>query len=139
MTKRRALTSARIAEQPIAESAGMRALVEQLVLVMAPMVREIAAHSLSPGELILRRMMTDDRREEIFVTKSELRASLSDLSDADREFFAPLELNHDAPLAAAVARRLSQAPTEEQRQDRDPPSGIKRSNRPPPLRSGMGG
>jgi hypothetical protein len=137
--KRRALTSARIAEQPIDESTGMRAFVEQLVLVMAPMVREIAAHSFSPGELVLRRMMADDRREEIFVTKAELRTILGDLTEMDRELFAPLELHHDAPLAPAIVRRLSQAPMEEQREDRDPPSGIKRSNRPPPLRSGMGG
>ena len=136
-SKRRTLTSARIAEEPIEESAGMRAFVEQLVLVMAPMVREIAAHSFTPGELVLRRMMADDRREEIFVNKSELRAILDDLSAADREFFAPLELDQD--VAAAVARRFSQAPPEERREDRDPPSGVKRSNRPPAMRSGMGG
>ena len=137
LAKRRALTSARIADEPVEESAGMRSLVEQLIQVMAPMVREIAEHSLSPGELVLRRMMGDDRREEVFITKSELRASLDDLTDVDREFFAPLEL--DQEVAPAVARRFSQAPVAEQREDRDPPSGIKRSNRPPPLRSGMGG
>ena len=137
LTKRRALTSARIADEPIEESAGMRALVEQLIVVMGPMIREIAEHSLSPGELVLRRMTGDDRREEVFITKSELRAHLDDLTDADREFFAPLEL--DQEVAPAVARRFSQAPAAALREDRDPPSGIKRSNRPPPLRSGMGG
>jgi hypothetical protein len=74
-TKRRAITSARVAEQPIEESPGMRSVIEKLLLVLAPMVREIAAHSMSPNELVLRRMMGDDRREEIAVTKAELRAN----------------------------------------------------------------
>jgi hypothetical protein len=134
--KRRALASARIAGQLVEESTGMRSFVEQLVQVVAPMVRDVAAHSLSPGELVLRRMLGDDRREEIFVTKSELAAALEDLSDADRRFFAPLEL--DPWSAPASVHRSSPVATKLRDEDRDPPSGIKRSNRPPPMRSGVG-
>jgi hypothetical protein len=133
--KRRALTSARLGDEPIEESTRMRAFVEQLVQVLAPMVREIAAHSSSPSELVLRRMMGDDRREEIFVGKSELLASLEGLSDADRQLFAPLELGD---WSAARASHISRAP-EHRDEDRAPPSGVKRSNRPPPMRSGAGG
>ncbi|MET0591463.1 MAG: hypothetical protein ABW133_02110 [Polyangiaceae bacterium] len=131
-TKRRALTSARLDDEPVEQSARMRAFVEQLMRVVAPMVREIAAHSLSPGELVLRRMIGGDRREEIFVTTAELQATLDGLSDADRQLFSPLELDSGA-LPTAWATRVSQAPAA--RSDRAPESGVKRSNRPPPMRS----
>jgi hypothetical protein len=138
-TKRRALTSARLGEDSIEQSGRMRAFVEQLAQVVGPMVREIAAHSLSPSELVLRRMMGDDRREEIFVSKVELQANLDGLSDADRQLFAPLELQTGTPAVSAIASRVSQAPPEGKDEERAPPSGARRSNRPPPMRSGLGG
>jgi hypothetical protein len=138
-TKRRALTSARLGEDSIEHSSRMRSFVEQLIQVLGPMVREIAAHSLSPGELVLRRMMGDDRREEIFVSKLELQANLDGLSDADRQLFAPLELEAGAPAVNANASRVSHAPADVKDEDRIPPSGARRSNRPPPMRSGVGG
>jgi hypothetical protein len=138
-TKRRALTSARLGEDSIEQSSRMRAFVEQLAQVVGPMVREIAAHSLSPSELVLRRMMGDDRREEIFVSKVELQANLDGLSDADRQLFAPLELQTGTPAVSAIASRVSQAPPEGKDEERAPPSGARRSNRPPPMRSGLGG
>jgi hypothetical protein len=138
-TKRRALTSARLDEAPVEQSAQMRTLVDRLVQVLAPMVREIAAHSLSPGELVLRRMIGDDRREEIFVTKAELRANLEGMSDADRQLFAPLELNAGGAAPSTMPGRVSQVPTSSNDEDRAPASGVKRSNRPPPMRSGMSG
>jgi hypothetical protein len=134
-TKRRAVTSARVAEQPIEESPGMRSVIEKLLLVLAPMVREIAAHSMSPGELVLRRMMGDDRREEIFVTKEELRANLEGLSPEDRRLFDPLELGQaDTRVANATPRAASPSPAAGPVDDHHvPPSGVTRSNRPPPL------
>jgi hypothetical protein len=133
-TKRRALKSASIAGQPVEDCGGMRTFVEQLIQVLSPMVREIAAHSLSPGELVLRRMLGDDRREEIFVSKAELAASLDDLSDADRRFFAPLDLD---PWSAPRASTPGAGPARDD--EHAPASGIKRSNRPPPMRSGTNG
>lgn len=132
-TKRRALTSAKLDDEPVEQSARMRAFVEQLMRVVGPMVREIAAHSLSPGELVLRRMIGGDRREEIFVTTAELQATLEGLGDADRQLFLPLELDSGA-LPTAWATRVSQAPARPS-SDRAPESGVKRSNRPPPMRS----
>jgi hypothetical protein len=132
--QRRALRSASVAGQPIEDCAGMRLFIEQLIQVLSPMVREIAAHSLLPGELVLRRMLADDRREEIFIPKSELAASFEDLNEADRRMFAPLDLDPwRAPRASTPA---AGRPVDE---DHAPPSGVKRSNRPPPMRSGMGG
>jgi hypothetical protein len=137
-TKRRSLTSARLDDEPVEQSARMRAFLERLVQVLAPMVREIAAHSLSSGELVLRRMIGEDRREEIFVTKSELHASLEGMSDADRQLFAPLELDGGGAIPNATTGRVAQVP-HDQDKERAPESGIKRSNRPPPMRSGMSG
>jgi hypothetical protein len=83
-------------------------------------------------------MIGEDRREEIFVTKSELQASLQGLSDVDRQLFAPLELDGGGAVSNATTGRVSQVP-QRQDEDRAPESGVKRSNRPPPMRSGMSG
>ena len=49
-----------------------RVLAERLVTAIAPTVQKIARHSRSPGELVLRRLLADDRREEVFISTSEL-------------------------------------------------------------------
>ena len=131
-TKRRAVTQARVDGVPIEESSGMRSLVEKLVQVMAPMVREIAAHSLSPDELVLRLMRGDGRREEIFIAKAELRANLDELNAADRRLFDPLQLGQ--PSTEATSARPRPTPAEsDASEEQAPPSGVKRSNRPPPM------
>jgi hypothetical protein len=57
---------------------------------MAPVVQEIAARSQSPGELVLRRLLADDRREEVFLSKSELRRKLEPLPEGERALFDTL-------------------------------------------------
>jgi hypothetical protein len=42
-------------------------LVERLVAMLAPIVGEIAQRSPTPNELVIRRLLADNRREEIFV------------------------------------------------------------------------
>lgn len=83
--------------------------VERLVAMMAPIVKEIAARSLTSTELILRRLLSNDRREEIFVTKATLRDKLAVLPEDTRAMFDALGLSvvGDKPKAAAVA---SEAP-----------------------------
>ncbi len=110
VTNRRALTAAQVAGQSVPEYEGMRGMVEQLVQVMTPFVREISLHSLSPSELVLRRLLADDRREEIFVSKSELRAKISDLPDDDRRLFDPLELDEPVTIADSGTSRRHDAP-----------------------------
>jgi hypothetical protein len=83
----------------------MRDLIERLLLVLAPLVRDLSAHSLSPSELVLRRMIGDDRREEIFVTKAELRAKFSDLEEDDRRLFDVLDLGE--PMGGGANPRRS--------------------------------
>jgi hypothetical protein len=67
-------------------------LVQRLVEVMAPTVREIAARSGSAEELVLRRELGDGRREERFVRRADLLAKLSPLPGVHRGLFVPLEL-----------------------------------------------
>ncbi len=63
-----------------------------LISKMAPIVREITKHSLNPNELVLRRLLGKDRREEIFVTKASLIARVNGLPSPRRALFAPLDL-----------------------------------------------
>jgi hypothetical protein len=104
-SRRKTLVSGQIAERPIQESEAMRDFIERLLLVLAPPVRDLSAHSLSPSELVLRRMIGDDRREEIFVTKAELRAKFSDLEEDDRRLFDVLDLGE--PVGGGANPRRS--------------------------------
>jgi hypothetical protein len=78
-------------------------LVERLVSSMSPVVREIAGHSLVPGELVLKRLLSDDRREEIFVSKAELETKIRRLPTAMQKLFSPLGLGADGSPAPPSA------------------------------------
>ncbi len=75
-------------------------LAERLIGAVAPTVHKIAQHSRSPGELVLRRMLGEDRREEIFVPVADLTRRWANLPPAGKEVFAPLRLEVDpaAPI-----------------------------------------
>ncbi|MCC6994453.1 MAG: hypothetical protein IT370_07480 [Deltaproteobacteria bacterium] len=89
---RKALVQAALDGQLLRQVERPVVLVERLVTVMAPIVREIAAHSLSPTELVLRRPISADHREEIFVPKAELTRKLEALPESERAMFEPLGL-----------------------------------------------
>jgi len=89
---RRTLAEAQLDGQPLSNIERPGLLVERLIQHLAPIVREIATRSSSPDELVLRRLLSEDRREEIFVTKSELRRRLEPLPPPLRGLFAPLGL-----------------------------------------------
>lgn len=84
-------------------------LVQRLVEVMAPTVREIAARSGSEQELIIRRLLGDGRREERFVRRSELLEKLEPLPAAARALFTPLALGAvpGKPPADEVSEEIS--------------------------------
>src|SRR5687768_4360871 len=88
-------------------------VVEKLVAMMAPITNEISKRSLKPTELVLRRMLGNDRREEVFVEKSTLREKYEGLAPALRAHFAPL--GFDPPTATppppAVSAGDSAEPT----------------------------
>ncbi len=111
-------------------------LVERLVAMLAPVVGEIARRSPSPNELVIRRLLADNRREEIFVGKATLRAKYAELPDAQRALVAPLGLDPPAlpgpPPAAPRDREASTVRAEVASSVRPPPL----ASRPPPPPSG---
>ena len=66
--------------------------VERLVAMMGPIVCAIAERTVTKTELILRRELSGDRREEIFVAKTTIRAKYAPLPPALRAKFTPLGL-----------------------------------------------
>jgi hypothetical protein len=87
---RRAVTDAKLDGESLRSHAEPAVLVERLIAMLAPEVQEIAARSQSPGELVLRRLLSGDRREEIFLSKQELKVKLESLDEVHRGLFAPL-------------------------------------------------
>ena len=96
---RRRVLDAKLDGEAMRTHAKPTLLAERLIANMAPVVQEIAARSHSPGELILRKLLSGDRREEIFLSKAELKLKLEHLTDANRALFDPLWAN---PLPAAA-------------------------------------
>ena len=99
---RKALTEAKLDGEPLRIHTQPSLLAERLITAMTPVVQEIAARSQSPGELVLRRLIGDDRREEIFQSKQELKVKLEPLGDRNRALFEPLWL---APPVSALPPR----------------------------------
>lgn len=91
--ERKSLAEATLDDRPLNEHEPAT-LVERVVSALAPIAQEIARRSPSPGELVLKRLLGDNRREEIFVTKAELRAKLEPLTPALRALFSPLGLTN---------------------------------------------
>ncbi len=87
-----------------------RVLAERLVAAIAPTVQAIARHSRSPGELVLRRELADNRREEVYIKISDLASRIDTLPIASRTVFAPLQLGGSA---AAPARSKPPTPMDE--------------------------
>jgi hypothetical protein len=83
-------------------------VVERLIRQLSPMVHEIARHSLEPDELVLRWKLSDDRREEIFVSKTTLREKYEQLPHDLWRLFEPLGLR--APLSRSLAPRAASEP-----------------------------
>jgi len=106
---RRRLIDAKLDGEAMRGHAKPTVLPERLIAVMAPVVQEIASRSHSPGELILRRLLSGDRREEIFLSKSELKQKLEPLNDANRGLFDPLWIT-TPPAARPTSTNGTAAP-----------------------------
>jgi len=89
---RRKLVEARLDGELLQDHARPSTLVERLIDAMAPTLHAIAQHSLSPSELVLRRLLSGDHREEVFVSKAELAHKLVPLPEPRRALFLPLGL-----------------------------------------------
>jgi hypothetical protein len=104
---RKALVEARLDGTPLEEHEQPSQLVERVMREVAPMVHEMARHS-PPEELVLRRLLGDNRREEIFVTKRELVDRVRVLPPGRWNLFAPLDLGVMSGMPPAPAE-LGQA------------------------------
>jgi hypothetical protein len=111
---RTGLVSVEIDGVPITQHEHPRVLAERLIAAVAPTVQKIALRSRSPGELVLRRMLGDNRREEIFVSTADLSKRLDGLPLHAREVFAPLQLGGE-PARAPVESRPPARPAAEAR------------------------
>jgi len=92
LEKRSALVAADFEGRPITDITHPRVIADRFISAIAPTVQKIVRHSRSPGELVLRRKLADDRREEIYVPIDELARKAEVLPKDARAAFAPLGL-----------------------------------------------
>jgi hypothetical protein len=115
---RKALAQVSLDNHALRDHENPAVLVERLVGAMAPVVQEVAWRSRSATELVLKRLLADDRREEIFVAKTELLKKFEPLPAALRKVFDPLGLSEErvtapsAPPAKPITRPSRPTPAE---------------------------
>jgi hypothetical protein len=124
---RREMTSAKWGDGEFQAVPTFIEVVEKLVAMIAPITNEISKRSLKATELVLRRMLGNGRREEVFVEKATLREKYEVLNPPLRAFFSPL--GFDPPGAAAPPAPPPPSPSAEEPAAR---AEIARSQRPPP-------
>jgi hypothetical protein len=96
------ILEAKLDGDPLQSHAKPTLLVERLIAVLVPETREIAARSQSPGELVLRRSLGGDRREEIFLSRQDLTLKLEPLNDRHRALFDALFLEGGAATGGGL-------------------------------------
>jgi hypothetical protein len=106
---KKSLVRASLDDTPLQELETPRVLVERLIGNIAPTVQQIARRTLSPGELVLKRLVKDNQREEVFLSKAELEGKVAPLSAALRRAFDPLELWSDAAPRPEIAPRARES------------------------------
>jgi hypothetical protein len=106
---RKAVIEATLDDRPLRDHDGPGVLAERLITAVAPVTQEIARRSPSATELVLKRLVAGGRREEIFVTKADLRKKIAHLSPAQRALFDPLGIGEANGAAASHARPAGSA------------------------------
>jgi hypothetical protein len=89
---RKRLLNATFDDAPLWQEHDPKLVVERMIEVISPIVREIVVHSSSTTELALKRLTADRRREEEFVSKSALLAKLASVPERLRPVVEPLVL-----------------------------------------------
>jgi hypothetical protein len=110
---RSSLLSVELDGKPLSQHDHPRVLAERLITAIAPTVQRIAQHSRSPGELVLRRLIGENRREEIFVSTADLSKRLDGLPSHVREIFAPLQLGGEPARTPVDEPRVAARPAAE--------------------------
>jgi hypothetical protein len=122
------LVEATLGEKPVQDVSPFAGLVTQFIALMAPIVQEVARHSLNTTELVLRRQLSSERREEIYVSKETLREKLTGLRPELRSLFQRLGLETLPPPRRSTAPSSPSTPEEDDWPTR---SEISRSEPPP--------
>jgi hypothetical protein len=89
---KKAIASASLDGTAVDQLDNPRVLVDRIVAHVAPTVQEIGRRSLAPGELALKRRVSETHREELFVSRAELEQKLQPLPARVRRVFDPLGL-----------------------------------------------
>ncbi len=129
------LVEATLEDRELRQEATFASFVGQLVSLMAPIVQEVSRHSLTSTELVLRRLISSERREEIFVAKATLRDKYKPLRPELRAIFERLELDGMAPpprSSRATPEENDWPKTRAELPPSDPPPALKPSRPPPP-------
>ncbi|HWM87813.1 MAG TPA: hypothetical protein VNO33_18290 [Kofleriaceae bacterium] len=93
---RNELVTARLSGRDVSEIEHPGQLAEVILMSLATIVREMRMRSRVPGELILKRDLAADRREEMFVPRQVLWNKLSVLSPRHRQLFEAIGLSNEA-------------------------------------------
>lgn len=99
---RKAATKALFGGVAVGEVARPAVIAEAIIFAIAPLVREIARRTATPGELALKRFLGDGCREEIFITYETVLERIRGLSDKHHAKFDPFGLR--APGAGVSSR-----------------------------------
>lgn len=90
--ERQRIVSGSFNGRPMLELDAPRLVADALISHMAPVVAEISRRSGAPGELVLRRTLSEGRREETYCTHSELLEKIMVLPPDLRVVFSALHL-----------------------------------------------
>jgi hypothetical protein len=138
LTQKKSLKQASLGGTPVQKLESPREIVERLMSNIAPTVHEIANRSLSPGELVVKRLLGDNRREEVFVSKKELEQKTESLAPDLRSVFDVLGLwkPNGSPTVHIAAEALpaphSPEPAKTATPSAVPSARIKVISTPPP-------
>ena len=119
------LRDARVGDVDVTALPNYVDMTERLIGYLAPFVHEIAKHSLEPDELVLRRLLGNDRREEIFVSKTTLRQKYEKLPPNLHVVFKPLGLHANLSRSIPPAANAATATRSELPPSNPPPPPIK--------------
>ena len=92
VSHKKSVTDARLDGTPIDKLEAPRMLVDRIVEYIAPTVQEMGRRSLTPGELVLKRVVDGSHRDELFVTRAELLDKIDPLPAPARRAFDALRL-----------------------------------------------
>lgn len=110
MVLRQRMVSAAFNGRSLLELTSPRLVAEALINHMAPIVGEISRRSGAPGELVLRRNLSEGRREETYCTHAELLEKILVLPPDLRVVFSALHLAGPAPTTVHSVSALPPGP-----------------------------